>query len=310
LARTPEILDNFDAGPGFRKAQRQVQPLALWNETAEGPRSALAIVTISRGSGSGGLLLAERLADELGYEVVSREDIIREAATFGAPEEGLQDALLKPPGFWDRFKHERRRYLAFVQAALCEHAQRDRIIYHGNAGHLLLTGVAHVLCVRIIAPKPFRVQMLMERQKMGREEALDYIEKADRQREQWTRFLYGVDWLDPNLYDLTVNLRSLDITGVAALVAAAVRDPRLETTEASRKAMADLVLASRVRAALAANAETASAEVNVRAEDGVVYLKGKLRLASMVDPAVNLAGNVEGVRRVDRKQLDAPDYTV
>ena len=50
----------------------------------------MAIVTISRGSGSGGLLLAERLAEELDYDVVSREDIIREAATFGAPEEKLQ----------------------------------------------------------------------------------------------------------------------------------------------------------------------------------------------------------------------------
>jgi hypothetical protein len=167
-----------------------------------------------------------------------------------------------------------------------------------------------VLCVRIIAPMPFRVQMLMERQKMGREEALDYIEKADRQRQQWTRFLYGVDWLDPSLYDLTVNLRSLDVAGAAALVATAARNPRLEPTEASRKAMADLALSSQVRAVLAANPETASAEVDVRAEEGVVYLKGRLRLASMVDRAVSLAGSVEGVRRVDRGQLDAPDYTV
>ena len=270
----------------------------------------MAIVTISRGSGSGGLLLAEHLAEELGYEVVSREDVIREATDFGAPEEKLQEALLNPPGFWDRFKHERRRYLAFVQAALCAHAQRDRIIYHGNAGHLLLHGISHVLCIRIIAPTPFRVRMLMEQQTMGREEALDYIEKADRQREHWTRFLYGVDWLDPSLYDLTVNLRSLDVAGAAAVATAAVRNPKLEATEASRKAMADLVLASRVRAVLAANAETASAEVDVAAEDGVVYLKGRLRLASMVDPAVDLAAGVEGVRRVDREQLDAPDYTV
>jgi cytidylate kinase len=156
----------------------------------------MAIVTISRGSGSGGLLLAERLAEELGYDVVSREDIVREAAAFGAPEEKLHEALLNPPGFWDRFKHERRRYLAFVQAALCAHAQRDRMIYHGNAGHLLLRGISHVLCVRIIAPMSFRVQMLMERQKMGREEALAYIEKADRQRQQWTRFCAGwIGWI-------------------------------------------------------------------------------------------------------------------
>jgi len=270
----------------------------------------MAIVTISRGTGSGGVLVAERLAQELGYEVVSREDIIGEAARFGAPEDKLQEALLNPPGFWDRFKHERRRYLAFVQAALCKHAQRDRIIYHGNAGHLLLRGVSHVLCVRIIAPTPFRVQMLMERQQMGQEEALVYIEKTDRQRQHWTRFLYGVDSLDPNLYDLTINLRSLDIDGAAALVVAAVRNPRLESTEASRKAMADLVLASTVRAALAANPETASADVEVNAEDGIVHLKGRLRPASMVDPVLNLAGSVEGVRQVDRSQLDAPDYTV
>ena len=270
----------------------------------------MAIVTVSRGSASGGLLLAEGLADELGYEVLSREDIVREAAAFGAPEEKLQEALLKPPGFWERFKHERRRYLAFVQAALCERAQKDRIIYHGNAGHLLLSGVSHVLCVRLIAPTPFRVRMLMERQKMGQEEALDYIEKADRQRQQWTRFLYGVDWLDPNLYDLTINLRSLDIAGATAVAAAAVRDRSSKPTEESRKAMADLVLASRVRAALAANAETASAEVEVTC-------RGRSRLPQGEAPARLPGGSggrtgerVEGVRRVDREQLDAPDYTV
>ena len=98
----------------------------------------MAVVTISRGSASGGLLLAEKLGEKLGYDIVSREDVIREAARFGASEESLQEALLKPPSFWDRFRHERRRYLAFVQAALCERAQKDRIIYHGNAGHLLL----------------------------------------------------------------------------------------------------------------------------------------------------------------------------
>lgn len=270
----------------------------------------MAIITISRGSGSGGLLLAENLAAELGYEVVSREDIILQATAFGAPEEKLKEALLNPPGFWDRFTHERRRYLAFVQAALCEHAQRDRITYHGNAGHLLLRGISHVLCIRIIAPMPFRIRMVMDRRKLGREEALDYIEAADLQRKQWTRFLYGVDWLDPDLYDLTINLRSLDVAGATEVALAAARNPKLETTDASRKAMADLVVASRVAAALAANAETASAEVDVRAKDGVIYLKGRLRLASLVDQVISLAASVDGVREVDRKELDAPDYTV
>jgi cytidylate kinase len=270
----------------------------------------MAVVTISRGSASGGLLLAERLGEELGYEIVSREDIIREAARFGASEESLQEALLKPPTFWDRFRHERRRYLAFVQSTLCERARKDRVIYHGNAGHLLLQGVPHVLCIRLIAPMSFRIRMVMERQHLSRDAAIRCIENADRQRREWTRFLYGKDWLDPLLYDLLINLKTMDVEAAAAVAASAARRDAFQPTDASRKSMDDLVLASRVRAALASDERTASAEVFVQANDGIVSLKARLRPESLVEPVIDVAGAVEGVVKVDRRQLDAPDYTV
>jgi cytidylate kinase len=270
----------------------------------------MAIVTISRGSASGGLLLAEGLAAKLGYEIVSREEIVHEAARFGVPEDKLQEALLNAPRFWQRFSHDRRRYLAFVQAALCEHAQRDRIIYHGNAGHLLLRGVSHVVCIRLIASLPFRIRMVMERLELTREEALHYIQKKDEQRRNWTRFLYGEDWLDPGLYDLVINLNTLDVEGAVQIAAAAVERQEFEVTEESRKSMANLVLSSRVRAALAANSETASADVEVDAREGVVSLKGKIRPAKMIDPVIEVASGVDGVRRVDRENLDSPDFTI
>jgi cytidylate kinase len=270
----------------------------------------MAVVTISRGSASGGLLLAQGLARKLGYDVVSREDVVREAARFGVPEESLHEALLKPPTFWDRFKHERRRYLTFVQAALCERAQKDRLIYHGNAGQLLLQGVPHVLCIRLIASMSFRIRMVMERQQVTMEEAVRCIEKADRQRQEWTRFLYDQDWLDPNLYDLLINLKTMTVEGAVEVATTAVQRDEFQPTEASRKAMDGLVLASRVRAALAANEKTASVEVMVQAEDGVVSLKGKVRPESLVKSVVEVAGEVEGVREIDRRDLEAPDYTV
>lgn len=254
--------------------------------------------------------MAEGLAAELGYEMLSREDIVSEATAFGAAEESLQKALLTRPSFWDRFKHERRCHLAFVQAALCEHAQKDRIVYHGNAGHLLLRGVSHVLCIRIVAPESVRIQMLMERQGMGREEAIGFIKKVDRERQAWTRFLYEVDWLDPNLYDLTINLRTLDVGRAVEVAAAAARNPAFEPTEESREAMAGLVLASRVRAALAGNSKTCSAEVEVDAKQGIVYLRGKLRHSSMVDAVISVASDVPGVQGVNREDLAAPEYSV
>ena len=270
----------------------------------------MAIVTISRGTASGGLLLAQGLAKKLGYTPVSREDILQSASKYGVSGEKLQEALLKPPGFWERFRHERKRYLSFVQAALCEHAQKDRIIYHGNAGHLLLGEISHVLCVRIIAPMAYRIHMLMEREDLVREEAIHYIEKMDRQRKDWTLFLYGVDWLDPNLYDLTVNLKILDVEGAVDLVAAAAERQEFQTTPESRKAMDNLCLASYVRSALAADDRTASAEVEVEADGDTVYLKGKVRPASMIDSILEVAGQVKGVKEINQKRLGTPDYTV
>jgi cytidylate kinase len=270
----------------------------------------MAVVTISRGSASGGLLLAQRLGEKLGYEIVSREDIIREAARFGASEDNLQEALLKPPGFWDRFRHERRRYLAFVQAALCERVQSDRVIYHGNAGHVLLECVPHVLCIRLIASMSFRIRMVMERQHLSQDEAIRSIRKADRQRRDWTRFLYGKNWLDPLLYDLVINLKTLTVEAAVEIAAEAAQRPEFQPTEESRKSMANLVLTSRVRAALAADERTSSVDVTVRADDGVVSLKGRVRPESLVEPIIAVVGAVEGVQEVDRRQLDAPDYTV
>lgn len=270
----------------------------------------MPIITISRGTGSGGQLLAEQVAQRLGFDIVSREEVVHEAAHFGASEEQLHEALLRPPSLWDRFHRERHRYLAFVQAALCERVQNGRAVYHGNAGHLLLPGVAHVVRVRLIAPLDFRIRMVQERSGMTETEARDYVHDVDRQREKWTRFLYGVDWLNPALYDVCVNLGTLEVTDAVELVTAVSRSSCFQPTEESRRAMADLVLSSRVQAALAADERTASAEVSVQARAGVVRLRGRLRPASLADAVIDVAGRVPGVEQVDRDDLAAPDYTV
>jgi cytidylate kinase len=270
----------------------------------------MSIITISRGSGSGGLMLATKVADTLGYESVSREDIVAEATRFGVSETELREALLKPPGLWSRFSRQRTRYLAFMQDALCRRVEKGGVVYHGNAGHLLLPDVAHVLCVRIIAPTAFRAELLRERSDMNQDEALAHIDKVDKERRQWTSFLYGVDWLDPTLYDLCIHLRRMEIDDAAKLVVDAAQCSHFQPTEESRKAMADLVLASRVRAALAADEHTTGAEVTVRADGATVFLRGRLRPASLVDRVLEVVEEVEGVAEVDRADLAAPDYTV
>jgi cytidylate kinase len=267
-------------------------------------------ITISRGTASGGLLLAEKVAERLGYEEVSREDIVAEATRFGVREEDLRKALLKPPGLWSRFSHQRDRYLAFMQDALCKRVQGGGVVYHGNAGHLLLPGVAHVICIRLIAPVSFRVELLKSRSGMEEDEARAYIDKVDQEREGWTRFLYGVNWLDPTLYDLCINLRTMDLDDAVDLVLRTARAEAFQPTAESRQAMANLSLASRVRAALAADDRTMGAEVGIRARGSTVILRGRLRPAALVDSVLDVVRKVEGVEEVERSDLTAPDYTV
>jgi Cytidylate kinase-like family len=145
---------------------------------------------------------------------------------------------------------------------------------------------------------------------MTEAEAVEHCRRVDHQREKWTRFLYGVDWLDPHLYDLSINLRTMGIADAVDAVAVLSRSPHFQPTAESRKAMRDLLLVSRVRAALAADDRTASAEVGLRADGGVLYLRGRLRPPSLVGAVLDVASGVEGVERVDREDLAAPELTI
>jgi len=255
----------------------------------------MAVITISRGSFSGGKILAECLAENLGYRCVDRDVIVERAAAFGASQEEIRNALMEPPSFWDRFRHKKYVYLTLVQAALTEEVKTGKAVYHGNAGHLLLKGVSHVLRTRIIAPVEQRLAMVQDRLKMRREEAVAYIRKTDQDRRKWTSYLYGVDWGDPSLYDLVLNLECLDIQEACEIIGSVARQRAFEETPESQAAMADLALASRVRAELVVHPRTAGLEVDVEAREGAVTIRGKVGSRELVQEVQEVVWKIPGV---------------
>jgi len=212
----------------------------------------MAIITISRGSFSGGVMLADCLAAHLGYRSIDRDVIVQRAVRNqdGVSEQELHDAILKAPGFLEHFKHKRYRYLALFQAALAEEVRTGNAVYHGNAGHLLLPG-GPVLRTRVVAPLEFRIPMAMARLKCGRGEAASYIQRVDRERRKWTQYLYGVDWCDPSLYDLILNLEQVGLQQACEVIANLARQRSFEATPESQAWMDNLALATRVKARVA-----------------------------------------------------------
>jgi cytidylate kinase len=263
----------------------------------------MAIITISRGSFSGGKILAECIAETLGYRCIDRDVIVEKAAAYGVSQQDLRDALQKAPTFWDRFGHKKYVYLTLFQAALTEEARPGKAVYHGNAGHLLLRGVSHVLRARIVAPLEFRTSMVQDRLKLSRAEALAYIQKMDSDRRKWTQYLYGVDWGDPNLYDVVLNLEAIDIKEACDILAAMARIKCFEETPDSARAMEDLALASRIRANLVMDPATSALEVEVVAQKGQVTIKGTIGTLASRREVERVAWKVPGVTGLNLDEL-------
>jgi cytidylate kinase len=266
----------------------------------------MSVITISRGSFSGGKILAECLSQSLGYRCVDREVIVERAAAHGVSQEELRDALQKPPTFLERLRHKKYLYLVLIQAALTEEVRTGKAVYHGNAGHLLLKGGPHILRVRIIAPLEFRLKMAQDRLKLSRAEALDYIARMDQDRRKWTHYLYGVDWSDPSNYDIVLNLESMDISQACETVSVLARQRCFEFTPGCQAAMDDLALASRVRVELALNDATSHLEVEVTAKEGVVRIGGSVSNVRDVTEVRRIAAAVPGVTTLNLDQLASP----
>ena len=266
----------------------------------------MAIITISRGTMSGGDALAACLSAKLGYPSLSREVLVESASKLGLSEEKLRWAISGSVHFWERWHNERRLYLIALQAALAQECLSGNLIYHGNAGHLLLKGLPNLLRVRLIATLEVRIRNLMEKEGMKYEAAKHYINCADKDRIEWTKFLYGVDWHDPELYDVVVNLEQINLQAACSMIVGAVDLRRFKTTPNILKALADFALGARVKLALAANTEVRNVVFEVRADSGRVEILGETASAGVLvremEPSQEgietIAKTVEGIREV------------
>ncbi len=229
----------------------------------------MSIITISRGSYSRGKAIAEKVANKLGYECIAREILLEASKDFNIPELKLFHAINDPPSILDYCIYGKEKYIAYIQAALLKHLQKDNVVYHGFAGHFFVKDIPHVLKVRIIADLESRVRFVSERDGILQNKALRFIKKIDRQRKKWSKRLYGIDTWDPSLYDLVLHVDKITEEDAADIICRTVGIEHFQTTPESQQAMDDLSLAAEVKAALI----KMKPDIDVSAQKGVVHIK-------------------------------------
>jgi len=178
----------------------------------------MPVITLSRELGSRGDDVAMAAAERLGLRLVGRELINRAARAAGAPEVALAEidelGLLgvKPNPAAVRL------YTQKVAEVIRELAARGDLLVVGRGGQVVLAGEPGVFHVRVIAPRPMRLQLVRERCNVSSEAAAARIDASDKARAAYLRRAHGVHWDAAGLYDMVLNMAHLRVEDAAEVV--------------------------------------------------------------------------------------------
>lgn len=248
-----------------------------------------------------GKTVAEKVAERLKYDIISREVLLDACNKFNVPEIKLEKAIHDAPGILERYRHSKDSYIAYIRSALIERVTSDNVVYHGLAGHLLLKGIPNVLKIRITADiemRAARVAVLMEQENLSGKNARAVILEDDKQRRKWTHSLYGQDPWDTSLYDLSICIDKLSIDDAVDFICQAAQTQGFQSTEKSRQKVKDMAVACRVKAALVDDFP----HIGVTCEYGnvLIYIKGKDQVAGKLVKKLNaIRDNIDGMHHIE-----------
>lgn len=267
----------------------------------------MSVLLISRGSMSGGQIIAECLSHTGGFRCLTREDLIALVNQHGEIANRVMASIEKAVTDYERFSELRRPYKILMRLALLEYARQDNLAYFGYSGHLLVEGISHFVRIRLLAPVELRVKTTVERLHCSEAEALDYIRRVDEERTRWARFMYGRNIQDPRLYDLCIHMEKISFSAVCSLLQRVLQEKEFQPTDESLAKMEEMYVAAQVEASLATHPETQAYEIGASFHGGRLLLQGPY----LDDPAealvTELASSVQGVQAVEYEPGYAPD---
>lgn len=187
-------------------------------------------VAISREAGAGGGEVGCAVAERLGCECLDNELLTHMAERYGLPE-GLLHLVDETTSGWlydtvrlwlDRRAITQDEYVMHLGQLVILAARQESAVFIGRGAQFFLPR-ERGFAVRIIAPYEQRITRLMERRKIGREEAAAYMRETDQGRRAFVRRHFDEDVADPRLYDVVVNLEQLDRRAAGDEIAATFR---------------------------------------------------------------------------------------
>src|SRR5664279_1351673 len=212
----------------------------------------MPLIAMTREMGSLGKDVASALAARLGKPVVHHEIIDHLANKMRLRKSHVVRFLDGKANIWERLTTDKTSLSIYTADETIALAEADTVsVIRGWGSAHLLRPIHHVICVRVCAPLRVRVQRMMARLNSDDEAFItNEIKLSEEAHAAITRRHFGVNWQDPEEYDLVLNTERVSIDKCVDEVMALVTNPQFQETAQSLQMLATLALETHVRAAL------------------------------------------------------------
>lgn len=200
----------------------------------------MAVITLSRHFGAGGKTLGKLLAKKLGYFYID-DDIIQSIVNKSMStewmtvlEKELGGNLLQwisnlPPEDPVKSIFEKKEdageacSIDILQRVMVQIAEQGNAVIVGRGGQYLLQDQKDVFHVLMVADLEDRVQFMEERYHLSLKKALHVVNHQDKRRQNFYRFLGKLDYDQPDMYHLVLNMSKLTLQKACEILTVLVK---------------------------------------------------------------------------------------
>ena len=212
-----------------RIIEEQVQRWQIMQKEGKEEKEGVSIITVSREPGSGGRIVATRLAEKLGIAIFHQEVINAMAKSADVSEklvETLDERGLSILEDWiSSLVHERHlwpdRYMQHLMKVVGTIGKHGRAVVVGRGANFILPPEKR-FSVRIVGPQAWRINNVAKEFDMSSEDAKRRVMRTESDRRAFIRKYFNADIADPTNYDLVVNTATLKVDDAVKVISSAL----------------------------------------------------------------------------------------
>lgn len=260
----------------------------------------MPMIAMTREMGSLGKDVAAGVAARANRKVVYQEIIDQLANKMRLRKSHVERYLDGRSGIWEKLTTDKASLSIFTADETFRFLRDDStaVIRGWGAAHLLKS-IPHVIRVRVCAPLETRIARMMERLGTDSRETVESeIQMSEESHSAITKRHFGVNWRDPELYDLVLSTERLSVDECVEEVECMLKKPRFQETPESIRRVENLAVEWSVRAALRLDKRTTTTSITVECSDGQARLLGVVETQDEANAAREIAAAVEGVKSV------------